>query len=499
MLVTALADAGEIPQLLVGGRPAGPRPGVPLLWVIGDVGPQPKETALQSSSSQSDLRKSVMRAVLPVVDLLFEGQTLRFVPGSLPWKGMSGASMSSPLNMIDLVERLSRAAGGALLDLRFEGVAPPVHADWAAMPEGGDRERWQAFLKYSASQASQFAAGALGQGSPGVLSVIGVPTAPANAAESTTPVSRQGIPWQTAPRKPRTPWPVATWLLLGVVGLAALFKAKNERLGLIWTAVCGVAALVSGLRALATLERLLAVPLAKVRSAALGPVELCGQVRGSAPFPSPHSRLMCAWLRWVIEERRSDGRGNQHWATISRGEITQLPFYLDDGTGRMLVQPSAAEVEVEAVETMLGGAQRAREWMILEASTFFVYGMAQRRPHDERRANLQERLRASKHDAALRESAGVPTEGELTMEDWDRLRARVQSAFDSEVAVEDRQANEVFVGASPAGAIPPVPLLISELSRQSQLGRLRLRLWGGVIGGGALLLVAFLSALQAIR
>jgi hypothetical protein len=498
MLVTALADAGEIPQLLVGGRPMGPRPGVPLLWVIGDVGPQPKEVALHPSTSQTDLRKRVMRAVLPVVDLLFEGQTLRFLPGSLPWKGMPGASMSSPLNMIELVERVSRVAGGALLDLRFEGVAPPAHADWASAPDGADHDRWRAFLRYSASQASQFVAGTLGHGSPGELAVIGAPAPTASAAGSATP-SAPSIPWQASPKKPKAPWPVATWLLFGIVGLAALFSAKNQRLGLIWTAICGLAALVSGLRALSTLERILAVPLAKVRSAALGPVELCGQVLGSAPFPSPHSGITCAWLRWVIEELRTDSKGNQHWSTISHGEVTQMPFHLDDGTGRMLVQPAGAEVEVSAVVTGLGPGQRAREWMILEGGTFFVYGMAQRRLHDERRTNLQERLRASKHDAALRGSAGLPTEGELTMEEWDRLRERVQSAFDSEVAAQERQPDEVFVGASAVGASPSVPLLISELSRQSQLSRLRLRLWGGVVGGGALLLVAFLSALHGIR
>jgi hypothetical protein len=499
MLVTALSGAGEVPQLLVGSRLVGPRPGVPLLWVIGDVGPQPKEMALQQPAAQSDLRKRVMRAVLPVVDLLFEGQTLRILPGSLPWKGMPGATMSSPLNMVELVERLSRAAGGALVDLRFEGVGPSFHADWASAPDGADHERWQAFLRYSANQASQFVAGALGQGSPGQLSVIGAPAQLANAAGPATPPSSQSIPWQAAPKKPRAPWPVGIWLFFGLVGLAALLNAKNQRLGLFWTALCGLAALISGLRALSTLERLLAVPLAKVRSAALGPVELCGRVLGSAPFPSPHSGLTCAWLRWVIEELRTDSKGNKSWSTISHGEVTQVPFHLDDGTGGMLVQPAGAEVEVGPVVTSLGPRQRAREWMILEGGTFFVYGMAQRRQHDERRANLQERLRASKHDPALRASVGVPTEGELTMEDWDRLRARVQSVFDSEVAAEERQPDEVFVGVSPAGAIPSIPLLISELSRQSQLGRLRLRLWGGVIGGGALLLVAFLSALHGIR
>jgi hypothetical protein len=288
---------------------------------------------------------------------------------------------------------------------------------------------------------------------------------------------------------------VLPWLILGCIGAFGFMTGKDQRLGFLWVCGCGLIALVSGLRALSTLERLRAVPLAKVRSMALGPVELGGQVLGSAPFPSPHSGLMCAWLRWVIEERRLDNKGQQSWVTVEHGEMTQLPFHLDDGTGKVLVQPAGAEVEVDAVVTAIGSGRRAREWIILQAGTVFIYGMAQRRVHgDERRAALQEALRASKHDASLRASVGLPAEGELSMEEWDRLRESVQRSFNSQVVEEDNRPDEVYVGPAPS-----VPLLISQLSRQSQLRRLRLRLWGGVVGGGSLLLVALLAALRVIR
>jgi hypothetical protein len=304
--------------------------------------------------------------------------------------------------------------------------------------------------------------------------------------------ARADVPWQSKWKNPRAPWPVFPFLLGGLVGLVALGKAADHGWQLLWLAACGLLAIASGLRALLTLQRLLAVPQAKVRSMAMGPVELGGTVRSGGAFPSPQSGALCAWLRWVIEERRRDTQGNYRWETVDHGEITQVPFHLDDGTGSVLVQPAGAEVEVDPVVTALGSDRRAREWAILDGTSVFVYGMAQRRDHsDERRALLQDKLRACKHDASLRASLGLPPEGDLTVEQWEQIRAAVRSAFDEQARRSDGQPDEVFVGTSPT-----ISLLISQLSRQSEILRLRLRLWGGVLGGGTLLLVSLMAGLQ---
>jgi hypothetical protein len=474
---------------------------MPLLWVFGDLAKPQRGESPYVSPQGNDLRHRVLGATFPVVDLVFDGGALRIAGNALPWRGMSHASMSSPLNLVDLIERLSRASGGALIDLRFEGQARPAHADGPPVEQGADSGRWHDFNTYVADLGARFASGALGHCSPGQLALVGAATVsgggkgglPAGPAVpvAAPPAMRSGIPWQAKWKSPHVPWPVFPFLLFGLFGLFAFAKAPDHRL-IFWPLGCGILALASGLRALLTLQRVLAVPQAKVRSMAMGPVELGGVVHSGVAFPSPQSGMICAWLRWVIEERRRDSRGNQYWDTVDRGEMTQTPFRLDDGTGTVLVQPAGAEVEVDPVVTALGPDRRAREWAILEGATVFVYGMAQRRDHtDERRALLQDALRASKHDARLRASLGLPPEGDLSMEQWDRIHAAVQSSFEDRVRQSDSQPDEVFVGTSPT-----VSLLISQLSRQSELTRLRLRLWGGVLGGGTLLLVSILTGLQ---
>jgi hypothetical protein len=85
-------------------------------------------------------------------------------------------------------------------------------------------------------------------------------------------------------------------------------------------------------------------PTSRVRSAAQGYVELSGQ--GLLPADShnkaPLSGMPCTWWRYKIEERSYTGR-SRSWSTIDSG-TSEVPFLLDDGTGRCLIDPRGAEV-----------------------------------------------------------------------------------------------------------------------------------------------------------
>jgi hypothetical protein len=85
-------------------------------------------------------------------------------------------------------------------------------------------------------------------------------------------------------------------------------------------------------------------PLARVRSAAQGYVELSGTANlpDGKPNVAPLSGLPCAWWLFRIEERRGSGR-NQRWETIDHG-VSTTPFRLADETGECLVDPAGADV-----------------------------------------------------------------------------------------------------------------------------------------------------------
>lgn len=85
--------------------------------------------------------------------------------------------------------------------------------------------------------------------------------------------------------------------------------------------------------------RLADTPIARIRSAPQGYVELYGraQLMEGPPVLAPLSHLPCVWYCYEIEERSSNGR----WWPVDSGESDSL-FLLDDGTGRCVINPDGA-------------------------------------------------------------------------------------------------------------------------------------------------------------
>ncbi len=85
--------------------------------------------------------------------------------------------------------------------------------------------------------------------------------------------------------------------------------------------------------------RLADTPIARIRSAPQGYVELYGraQLMEGPPVLAPLSHLPCVWYYYEIEERSSNGR----WWPVDSGESDSL-FLLDDGTGRCVINPDGA-------------------------------------------------------------------------------------------------------------------------------------------------------------
>ncbi len=82
------------------------------------------------------------------------------------------------------------------------------------------------------------------------------------------------------------------------------------------------------------------IPTSTVRGASLGSVELCGTVVGPYTLISPLSEADCLYYHAIV-------RGSEGEEKKPREEILYAPFFLDDGTGRVMVDPRGAETELQ--------------------------------------------------------------------------------------------------------------------------------------------------------
>jgi len=92
------------------------------------------------------------------------------------------------------------------------------------------------------------------------------------------------------------------------------------------------------------LQRLIEnTPTAKVRSLAMGIVELQGGLRSRSRTRAPFTDRDCVWWEVELQTLQQSNKGGRRWHTVHR-ERSGHPFYLDDGTGTALIYPQDAQV-----------------------------------------------------------------------------------------------------------------------------------------------------------
>jgi hypothetical protein len=204
-------------------------------------------------------------------------------------------------------------------------------------------------------------------------------------------------------------------------------------------AAVGLYLLWSGLRQLVPVYHVLRDDPIPVRSLSghTGPVELLGTaVAGDeGTVTAPFTGSECLAYTYEVEERRSSGK-TTHWETLDSGQ-GGVDFVLDDGTDRVRVDPTGADVHFEAhsvtvppgtelpdrlaryvastdsvdaqdrtvnllvTELSVGNRQRFTERRLDVGERVYVYGMAHRGPAPEWGSNLV--------DAVVGAGDGAPT------------------------------------------------------------------------------------------
>ncbi|HTU41188.1 MAG TPA: GIDE domain-containing protein [Candidatus Aquilonibacter sp.] len=89
---------------------------------------------------------------------------------------------------------------------------------------------------------------------------------------------------------------------------------------------------------------ILDTPVSKIRSASVGLVELNGLAVGPYTMLAPITERPCYYHRTVAWEWKRRGKNNQ-WVKVA-AECMHVPFFLDDNTGKVMVDPCGAELDL---------------------------------------------------------------------------------------------------------------------------------------------------------
>jgi hypothetical protein len=186
----------------------------------------------------------------------------------------------------------------------------------------------------------------------------------------------------------------------------------------------GTYAFVQGFHAMRIQRVIMDTPTAKLRSLAMGLVEVEGRVQARSRVTAPFTTRPCAWWQVELQTLSQSNKGLKEWHTVYK-EQSGNPFYLEDGTGTAMLYPQGADIRAGDLvqeethglgvpepyasfmaDRQLGmrhvwsmGAMRFRERIVDEGRAVFVLGRATPKPHAVDVSMDDEALQATGTDA----------------------------------------------------------------------------------------------------
>jgi hypothetical protein len=251
-------------------------------------------------------------------------------------------------------------------------------------------------------------------------------------------------------------------------------------------------------------------PTSKVRSVAMGLVEIHGRTKRLYALVAPMTQSACAWYR--LRKYRKDK--NNNWKQVKEINSSHVPFQVDDGTGLVIVDPTGAAVKAGTRQagypgqspltfTAFGsGSGDGEKWIedvIYEGTSIYVLGYA--RPFREERMSLRERtiikLRQLKLDPRAMHRYDTDGNGVVDETEWQGARndAEQEAMHDhlEEGNSRKRQEEHVVIGKGPQRSLPfIITETVSEADLVRKYGLISLPLMAAGLGSMGLALYRFL-------
>ena len=301
--------------------------------------------------------------------------------------------------------------------------------------------------------------------------------------------------------KPLRLFGMAALVAAGLAHGAGLWKGSLDPLFDLVAGLGGGALVVYGFALLRRKRMIENVPSSRIRSVAMGLAEIVGAARPKTPLTARLSGVSCVFYRYLIEREERGSRGRDRWVTVDQGQSID-PFYLQDPTGTILVDPAGAEIvlrqayrKVERDGGWFSKRKRYTEWRIVPGQRVYALGTV-RKLRDlarESRAALQQRLRELKHDEQALAAFDADRDGRISTEEWgNAVRVERDRLLQEAVSTPAREPqDDLMLGRGDT----ETTFVIADRGEKSLVRMLAFKVGGALVSGGAIVLVTMVSLL----
>ncbi len=217
-------------------------------------------------------------------------------------------------------------------------------------------------------------------------------------------------------------------------------------------------------------------PTSKVRSIAMGMVEVKGRALRQYALISPMSHIPCVFYRLTKYRREKN-----QWKVTSISSSNTVPFLLEDDTGKVEIDPAGCRVSAgtkqEGMPGQAGmsyhfddGDEKWTEEIIVEGTLLYVLGFASIKSEQgptmaERKVEALRELKRNPQDLQQFDTDG---DGRISEEEWENARTAVADKLlrdELETKQQRKKQEEHVVIGKKKGR----PLVIAETHSEQQL------------------------------
>ena len=219
-------------------------------------------------------------------------------------------------------------------------------------------------------------------------------------------------------------------------------------------------------------------PTSRIRSVAMGMVEIKGRALRKYALVAPMSHTPCVYYR--LTRYRKDK--NDRWRVISVTSSDNTPFLVEDDTGRMEIDPSGGRIRAGSRQEGFPGqvgltrfdSDRSEKWRedkIVEGTLLYVLGFAsiKKEEGESMREQVRIALRDLKNDPQRLKKFDLDGDGKISADEWDAARAQVEKEVLHERMSQRnqrrrRQEDHIVIGRQKGH-----PLIIAETHSETHL------------------------------
>ena len=223
------------------------------------------------------------------------------------------------------------------------------------------------------------------------------------------------------------------------------------------------------------------LPTSKVRSLAMGMVEIKGVCQRYYNLISPGTMTPCVYFRLRKYQRQHFG-DRKEWRMVEDTHSGHIPFYLRDETGRVLIDPIGSTVKPAHRQTLTGGYRsifgvstnipEGMKWVeeiIPEGATAYVMGFAAyvHGLDDPLGRRVARKLRNLKQNSDQMLKYDADGDGQIDPQEWDAARSEMESkALEEslEEKAQPRKPEESAIIRKPE--FGGLPFVISETAEE---------------------------------